>query len=973
MVRHLRFSALVLLAGLALALPASAQSPTGSISGQVTDAQGRAVAGAVVTATSPNLQGQEQVKTSPTGAYIFKLLPPGVYTLAVEAKGFAVASESRTIAAAEPVTIDLSLQPATVKENVTVVGDGAQFLNTTEGAANFKQSLISALPTKRDMLSAVSLAPGVHSTPLGSTAISMAGGMTYENSFMVNGVQIQDNLRGTPYSLFIEDAIQETTVMTSGISAEYGRFTGGLVNTLTKSGSNVLSGSLREAFSNDNWRTVSPFNEPKVDDTVPTASFTLGGPILKDRVWFFGAGRFSDAKTAQQTGYTNLPYTREDNEKRFEGKLTTLLAPGQRLEASYIGIRQNLTNDAWPNPASVMDLASLTNPSEPQTLFGLHYTGTFGGKLFVEAQYSARTFAFQHDGGMQSDLINGTTLADQSTGAYWWAPNFCGFCPDETRDNSDLVLKGSYFLSSAAGSHDIVFGYDGFNDKRLADNYQSGSNYQIYTTGTQIDNGTVYPVVDPDSDSTWIVHFPLAASSQGTNYRTHSLFVQDHWAYGRHLSFDLGLRYDKDAGKDSAGTLVAKDSMLSPRVNVSWDPTGTGRTTFRAGFNRYVAAINNPIADQSSAAGNTSILVYDYKGAPINTGDGPLVPTDQVIQQLFDWYNASSANLNDYLIYANVPGIATQIANGLRPQHDDEISFGVSHQLNAKTSVRADVVNRVTHDFYADRIDTSTGQVFDDFGQPYDLKIIQNTNVLSRQYRALILSTDIRPTLDLTVGANYTLSHLWGNDNGESAAAGPLTNDILAYPEYFDPRWSYPTGDLSTDQRHRLRAWALYTLPWARKSGSMSIGVIQQVESGTPYGAVGQIDSTPYVDDLGYATPLSATNYYFTAPDAFRTPTMKRTDVSFNVNRRLAGSTEVFLQVQLWNVFNQFQAYNAQYLNTTVHTNFDQPDTLAPFNPFTDTPVQGVNWSLSSKFGQPISKNAYTQPRTFLFSFGVRF
>ncbi|HWB29674.1 MAG TPA: carboxypeptidase regulatory-like domain-containing protein [Vicinamibacterales bacterium] len=970
MARYSPLKVAALLLASCLALPpavALAQTPTGTIGGRVTDSQGRVIPGVVVTISSPSLQGEQTVTTTENGDYLFKLLPPGTYALSFEKTSFTAATEARVVGAGEPVTVDVTLQPAAVREAVTVTASGGDFVNTIEGATNLKQSFVSTLPVLRNLTSIVNLAPAVHATgPNGNFSIS--GGMSFENSYMVNGVQVQDNLRGEPLDLYIEDAIQETTVLTSGISAEYGRFTGGIVNVLTKSGGNRFSGSFRESFANDNWRTVSPFDEPKVDKTVPTTEFTLGGPIVKDRLWFFGAGRFFDSETARQTGYTDTPYVFEENQKRFEGKLTHSPHAGQRVELSYVGISDKFRNAAWPSSADVMDLASLTNPSEPQSLFGLHYTGTFGGKLFVEGQFSARKFTFEHSGGLNTDLIAGTPLSDNLTGAWWWAPNFCGVCPDERRDNTDLVLKGSYFLSSASGSHDLSFGYDGFNDKTFADNHQSASDWHVWTTTSFIQDGTVYPVIDPGG-STYIINWPVQPASHGTNFRTHSLFVNDKWAYGRHWSFNLGLRYDKNSGRDQSGTLVVKDSLLSPRLGASWDPKGDGSTTIRASYGRYVAAVNNGIAGSTAAAGTPGIVAYFYDGDPINDG-GPLVTSDEALRQVFDWYNAVQPDP----FQIDVPGVSSKIADDLRSPHADEVVVGLSQQIGRRTSVRVDFVNRVFGDFYADRVDTGTGLVFDDFGTPYDLKIIENTNDVSRRYRALTAAATYGPVRGVSVGGNYTLSRLWGNDDGESLSTGPLANDILSYPEYFQRAWAFPDGNLGADQRHRARLWATWDLPWARSAGAMSIGVLQQIESGTPYGAIGAIDVLPYVADYGYVTPPFPMTYYFTARDAFHTEALKRTDLSFTFSRRVgaASGPELFGQVQLLNLFNQFQAIDGQFINTTVHTAFDS-ESLAPFDPFAEAPVEGVNWSKGTKFGDPISKNAYTTPRTFRFSVGVRF
>ena len=145
------------------------------------------------------------------------------------------------------------------------------------------------------------MAPGVHPTgPAG--AFSFGGSVSFENLFLLNGVSINENIRGQAFDTAIEDAIQETTVANGGVSAEFGRFSGGVVNIITKSGGNRFSGSFRESLNNDKWRTLTPFEterlattpEPRIDNVVPTYEYTLGGPIMRDRLWFFTSGRLRD-------------------------------------------------------------------------------------------------------------------------------------------------------------------------------------------------------------------------------------------------------------------------------------------------------------------------------------------------------------------------------------------------------------------------------------------------------------------------------------------------------------------------------------------------------------------------------------------------------------------------------------------------------------------------------------------------------
>ncbi|MEO7192779.1 MAG: carboxypeptidase regulatory-like domain-containing protein [Vicinamibacterales bacterium] len=947
---------------------ASAQIPTGAISGHIVDSQGRPIGGVRVIVESPSLQQSQTTTSTANGDYMLRLLPPGSYTAKFELTGFTTAKLAVTVAAMQTAAVDAALRPAGQSEQVSVSAQGLASMGTPLISTTLPASLLNQLPTARSQAAAVSLAPSVHATGPGG-AVTIAGAMSFENLYLIDGVVTQDNLDRAPLSLVVEDAIEETTISTGGISAEYGRFSGGVISTISKSGGNRFSGSWRTGLTNDNWRSVSPFKEPKTDKTTPTHEYTLGGPILPSRLWFFAAGRGANQQLSRQTGYTNLPYVYENRETRGEVKLTGSVSPAQRIEFAFTGIKQREVNNAWPVSSQVMDLASLTTRDLPQTLAAVHYTGTFGSHLFLEGQYSARTFAFRHDGGLSTDIARGTPLRDQTTGAWWGAPNFCGVCTDETRDNNNLVVKGTYFLSTGAGSHAMTFGYDGFNDKREAANHQSATDYHVWATGSIIDNGTVYPVMVP-GDTTWIISWPIREAAKRTNFRTHSLFLSDSWRYNRHLSVNAGLRFDKNQGKDASGNAVVRDSAISPRLGLAWDPRGTGRLAVTAGYGRYVSAVANSIANSGSGAGTPSIIAYFYQGSPINTGAAPYKSSEAALQQVFNWFNAVRPDP----FVAVIAGIGTRIDKSLASPHVDELTFGVSQQVGSRAAIRVDFVNRSYADFYATRTDLSTGQVSDEFGQDSDRGVVENTNDLTRQYQGLSVQ-GLLSIRRARVGGNYTLSRLHGNVNGETTENGPITSGILGYPEYADRTWAFPEGDLAADQRHRARIWGTYELPW-QALGRVSVGVVEQMQSGTPYGAVGSVDVSG-VRNPGYALPPFTGTYFFTPRDEFRTESMFRTDLAINYNHDLSTHHRptVFAQFQLLNLFNQFQLFNGanQDIDRTVLTAVDDPDRFAAFNPFTTKPVKGLNWDYGNKFGKAIGKGAYTLPRTFRMSVGVRF
>src|SRR5207253_10487888 len=218
---------------------------------------------------------------------------------------------------------DASLELATVSESMIVTAAAPTLLETTEIQSNLPQKTIEKLPLSRTLIGTIDIAPGTTTTgPAGATMIS--GAPSYENTFYVDGSVINEVLRGQPQNLFIEDALQETTVQTGAISAEYGRFTGGVVTAISKSGGNDFSASLRDSLTNPKWTAQTPLNEPRPESKInPVYEGTFGGRVLRDRLWFFTAGRYR--KRDSQESLFRQPaqtYTFADKEQRLEGKLT---------------------------------------------------------------------------------------------------------------------------------------------------------------------------------------------------------------------------------------------------------------------------------------------------------------------------------------------------------------------------------------------------------------------------------------------------------------------------------------------------------------------------------------------------------------------------------------------------------------------------------------------------------------------------
>lgn len=957
-------------------------NPTGTISGRVTGQDGAALPGVTVTAVSPNLQGPRSVTTNQVGDYILPFLPPGDYTLTFELAGFETARERTLVTAAGTVPLDARLRIGAVTEAITVTGSVTEaFAPGVTAATTLKQGVVNDLPLNRGLDQTIALAPGVLRTGpsnsnTGNQQIAISGAITSENLILVNGVVALDNIRRTSLPLFIEDSLQETTISTAGVSAEFGRFAGGVVNAITKSGGNTFSGSFRTTFNNDAWRARTPLaNDTTVDMLVPTYEYTVGGPVMRDRLWFFHAGRYENESLGRNLfAPVSTPYTRETLRRRFEGKGTYSPLQGHTARVTYLN---NYTRAKNSNFQNEMDLQSLTDREDPESMWSVNYTATLSPTLFVEAQFSRHDSAIQGVGARSTDLIEGTLIIDNLSGGRFNSATFCGICRPEERDNESMVVKASYFLSRPGlGSHTLVGGYDGFNDMIAADRHQSGSGFRIIGTSSIVRDGVVYPVWNNVGNSTVIRWNPILNPTRGSNFRTHSVFINDQWRVTGSLTANLGVRYDRNDGLNSAGVRDVKDAKISPRLGLTYDLRGDGEWIVNASYATYVSSVVNSIANSGSSAGGAAQFDFQYLGPAINTDPAAatLVSTQDALRTLFDWFTANGGTSRP-TVGAALPGVNQRISPGLRSPGVNEVAGGLTKRLGARALVRMDGVYRSFNDFYSTRADRSTGQVANDLGQVFDLNRIENTDLVERQYAGLNLSASWRPTDRLTLGGAYTLSRTWGSFDGETSAGGPITATPLLYPEYREGRWNYPVGDLSIDQRHKARLHAIYSRPVVA-GGDFTLAVIQSLNSGTPYGAFGNITIAPYVPQgLGYRSAPASVVYYFTDRDAFRAETSSSTDMAATLNYRLPGArqAQLFVKADVLNLFNQARIVNPFFLNTGVLTNVNRPAQYAAFNPFTDAPVQGVHWDLNSTFGAAQNRFAYQVPRTLRVAVGMRF
>ncbi|HEY6931067.1 MAG TPA: carboxypeptidase regulatory-like domain-containing protein, partial [Thermoanaerobaculia bacterium] len=511
--------------------------PSATLTGKVTAEDGTPLTGIRATLESPALQGRREEVTSSTGEYFFDLLPPGDYAVIFSRQGMETAQRRIVLAAATRARLDAVLKPAAVKESVSVSGEAPlSSRDSIPVSANYRKDLVDQLPIDRSLRSIALLAPGVNDNgPTGTVgsaseraAVTLSGAPSYSNLFLINGVVLNENIRGQPQDLFIEDAIAETTVLTGRISAEYGRFTGGVVDAITRSGSNDLHGTFRTTFTNDDWTANNPYDsrlglDHRANDLDETYEATLGGPLWRDRIWLFGAGRLgslSDSRSTRPVALpgdidpTPIPYVHGTDERRGEAKLTAAIAPAHNLVASYVCVQQKETNFAFNQ--NILDTSgSLADVERPYSFLAVNYNGIPTSNLFLEAQYSRREFTIEQNSPTDTTLIGGTRIFDASRALAGYYSVFAPVLVPQHYDNDSWLVKASSFFSSTAwGSHELRVGAERFAESAAANQVATGSDFRVNVTSSIIRGTQVFPSIHPGDTIRWS---PIAQESAGTD------------------------------------------------------------------------------------------------------------------------------------------------------------------------------------------------------------------------------------------------------------------------------------------------------------------------------------------------------------------------------------------------------------------------------------------------------------------------
>jgi hypothetical protein len=957
-----------------LAATLAAQT-TATLTGTVT-AQRSALPGVTITITSPSMQATRVAYSDVNGNFVFAAIPPGTYRVAFEMEGLETISREIGVGLAQVARADAQMSVSALSETISVLPPVSAAVETMPVQYNLQARRAAGLPMGRDLRAATAFAPGVL-TRAGRPAAIISGAPSYESLYLIDGAVVNDNIAGYPNDLFIEDALQETTVLTAAIPAEYGGFTGGVVAAVTKSGSNDFTASIRESAQNPRWSATTPLGETRLPSKFNlTTEVTFGGPVVRDRLWFFTAGRKIDRSVQRYLDGTTLPYAIGQHQIRQEARLTALLTANQQLSATLLRVRERQTNACGGLCSDYSALDPERNV--PSEYSAAHYSNQVNARLLIDANASRKMYGYTGAGSdAVGDVVHGTPIQSLLDGASYGAPEGCATCGENALNNRGGTLKATYFAATPRfGSHSIVAGFDGLHRGIAEDLHLSASDFIIGVNNAPDRDaaGALLARIEPGD---YIMYFPVLNAGRATDFSSRSVFINDRVDL-QSWSFNLGVRYDRNQGVDASGAVVARDSRISPRLSASYSPpSSTLKLTL--GYAHYASQIADGAGVGNAASSAGAALYWLYDGAPISG-----VSSDEALKQVFAWFDGVGGIANrDYFLGGETGGISTKIPHALRTPGATEWTLGAGSAIASRGYARVDLVDRRWNNFYTAVKNHDTGTVYDPLADAVlDVRNITTSNAFERRYRALQLQTAFNGTR-IQTGANYTYARLRGNYDAEAGygAYSELSPD--SYPEFLAYPNRNPVRALSSDQRHRLRAWASFVQPV--RTGEFQLSMIQTLDSGLPYYMTASIDlSAAGYNKFGYATPPSTATYYFNDGASMRWDDVLSTDLALHYSVPVAGRASIFVKGEVRNAFNRAAQING---DTTVLTSRNRSCMqtanpglrCAPFNPMTDTPVEGVNHIRGPRFGQPRTPSSfsvagdYQVPRTFLVSVGARY
>ncbi len=576
--------------GFLLASPLAAQRVTGQISGTVKDDSGAVLPGVTVTVSGDNIVGERVAVTNANGFYRFLNLPPGSYELTFGLEGFASQTRSDVrVSLGQTTTENADLKVGDIAETIVVTADAAVVdTSSNEVGANFGRDWVENAPVKRlSFNDLVAAAPGSLRGTETSRRTMVYGSSYDENSFQLDGADVNDNFFNEQQAQPNIDAIEEIEVLSLGAPAEYGNLTGAVYNIVTRQGTNQFHGDLNfftqtDSLTDDNTDDDQDGGLPFQRDEYTDYSLQAGGPISKDRLWFFGSYQHSETGFSEANVDPTIGTSFEEAD-RFFGKLNLFINQSHSLQVSYHQDEIFEDEPLGAGEASSTKFARDTKTPNPS----VGYTGVLSDDTVLDVRFTgfyADVFLGPSDPNQPRNLPRFYALDTGfiSGGHYYWYD----LQPERTTVNTKVSHLADDFLGA---SHEFRFGVQ-YNDSEAGGVY--GYNDFIYTYGPGYDYGYGFTRVP----------FSYSGNAEGWG-----LFVDDTIRVNDRLTLNVGVRYDSnkafsreqqelDANLQPTGVVFPEFEhytweYVSPRLGFNYQLTDDGRTVLKGHAGRYHRAI----------------------------------------------------------------------------------------------------------------------------------------------------------------------------------------------------------------------------------------------------------------------------------------------------------------------------------------------------------------------------------------------
>ena len=709
----------VLVLSLALASFAVAQRQTGSVAGKTVDSEGLPLPGAIVTLEGPSLMGTLTYTTSDSGDFRFPSVPPGQdYVVTIELPGFNILKRGGIIVSVgKTVSLTITMEEATIEEEVTVVAATPTIdVKSSKVSVNYDSEMIQNVPLRRDFYDVIKTAPGIISeeTDFHRSFVSH-GGTVRSNQVAMDGMTLNDpsvgtNMVGMPFDVF-----EEFEFELGAHPAEVGQTEGAYVNIVTKSGGNRFSGMLMAYFYNDSMvKPLIPASEAEaVGLAEPTGyknwqdySGTLGGPFIKDKLWFFANVRHTDRTLQAESlisGVVDMPRTEWNTFLKLTFKPTGALQftgmwSYKNWDAPYLpdfglGYYQEVTTVPSIDGAKDHSIQFMVNwiPSQ-NTFFDIRFN------YF----YDVDPWRFHPDLDP-----NTPTAYDLVTGAYTGAPRF-----NEDYTNKYWKAQASathYADDFLGGDHEFKIGAEYQNADFVWDWYKKNWDYQLLADGDKWSLGYGVGLL-----------YAMTAGAEkgdtapGTDSWKLSAFIQDSWTIGDRLTLNIGLRYDESHGTVLGGTFLPagstspvltmlapnifreqnipdeKDIMVwkdfSPRIGAVFDVFGDGTTSIKASWSRY-----NEVMMSQYFSKMTPVYPDLYGALWIDLNLNKEYDTTDFYQTLYSPLEPENFDLDDLLDPNMKSPYSTEFIVGIEREIFKDFSLGITYTYKNKGRIVEDV------------------------------------------------------------------------------------------------------------------------------------------------------------------------------------------------------------------------------------------------------------------------------------------